>query len=51
MVSLSRYKTKFVIKENDNLLEESKEIKKELIKQIEKTIKNLPLNKKLQASS
>ena len=31
---------KFVIKENDNLLEESKEIKKELIKQIEKTIEN-----------
>jgi len=40
MVSLSRCKTKFVIKENDNLLEESKEIKKELIKQIEKTIEN-----------
>lgn len=31
---------KFVIEENDSLLEEAKEIKKELIKQIEKTIEN-----------
>ena len=31
---------KFVIEENDSLLEEAKEIKKELIKQIEKTIES-----------